>query len=448
MDLMPSSAAHPTGGDDGALERETMKRVTWRLLPLLMICYFAAYLDRVNVGFASLTMNQALGFTNAVFAFGSGIFFVGYFLFEIPSNLLLEKVGARLWIARILITWGIISGLTAFVWSAWSFYGARFLLGLAEAGFYPGIILYLTWWFPSHYRSRIIGIFMTAIPISVVTGSLVSSQILSVGGLLGLQSWQWLFILEAAPTVVLGFVVMFYLTDRPEQAHWLEPHQREWLSARLDAERAQREAIRHYKLGETLRNSRVWLLTAVYFGQNMTGYGLAFFLPQIVKKFGNSMGVTGLISALPFAFAAVAMVLWGRHSDRTGERNKHAAFACFVNFAGLAACLVLNDPLWMMVALILSQMGQSSIAPTFWTLPTAMLSGTAAAGGIAMINAVGNLGGFLGPYLMGVIQERTGNFALGLLAISMGALVATVILLSLGHDRRLERIPAERVAAE
>lgn len=448
MDLMPSSAARPTGGDDGALERETMKRVTWRLLPLLMICYFAAYLDRVNVGFASLTMNQALGFTNAVFAFGSGIFFVGYFLFEIPSNLLLEKVGARLWIARIPITWGLISGLTAFVWSAWSFYGVRFLLGLAEAGFYPGIILYLTWWFPSHYRSRIIGIFMTAIPISVVTGSLVSGQILGFAGWLGLQSWQWLFILEAAPTVVLGFVVMFYLTDRPEQAHWLEPHQREWLSARLDAERAQREAIRHYKLGETLRNSRVWLLTAVYFGQNMTGYGLAFFLPQIVKKFGNSMGVTGLISALPFAFAAVAMVLWGRHSDRTGERNKHAAFACFVNFAGLAACLVLNDPLWMMVALILSQMGQSSIAPTFWTLPTAMLSGTAAAGGIAMINAVGNLGGFLGPYLMGVIQERTGNFALGLLAISMGALVATVILLALGHDRRLERIPVERVAAE
>jgi len=448
MDLMPSSAARPTGGDDGALERETMKRVTWRLLPLLMICYFAAYLDRVNVGFASLTMNQALGFTNAVFAFGSGIFFVGYFLFEIPSNLLLEKVGARLWIARILITWGLISGLTAFVWSAWSFYGVRFLLGLAEAGFYPGIILYLTWWFPSHYRSRIIGIFMTAIPISVVTGSLVSGQILGFAGWLGLQSWQWLFILEAAPTVVLGFVVMFYLTDRPEQAHWLEPHQREWLSARLDAERAQREAIRHYKLGETLRNSRVWLLTAVYFGQNMTGYGLAFFLPQIVKKFGNSMGVTGVISALPFAFAAVAMVLWGRHSDRTGERNKHAAFACFVNFAGLAACLVLDQPLWMMVALILSQMGQSSIAPTFWTLPTAMLSGTAAAGGIAMINAVGNLGGFLGPYLMGVIQERTGNFALGLLAISMGALVATVILLALGHDRRLERIPAERVAAE
>ncbi len=208
MDLMPSSAARPTGGDDGALERETMKRVTWRLLPLLMICYFAAYLDRVNVGFASLTMNQALGFTNAVFAFGSGIFFVGYFLFEIPSNLLLEKVGARLWIARILITWGLISGLTAFVWSAWSFYGVRFLLGLAEAGFYPGIILYLTWWFPSHYRSRIIGIFMTAIPISVVTGSLVSGQILGFAGWLGLQSWQWLFILEAAPTVVLGFVVM------------------------------------------------------------------------------------------------------------------------------------------------------------------------------------------------------------------------------------------------
>jgi ACS family tartrate transporter-like MFS transporter len=447
MAASPGLAASSSQTASDALERETMAHVTRRLLPLLMCCYFAAYLDRVNVSFAALTMNKALGLSAAAFGIGSGIFFVGYFLFEIPSNLLLEKVGARRWIARILITWGIISGLTAGVWGAWSFYGVRFLLGVAEAGFYPGIILYLTWWFPAQYRSRIIGIFMTAIPMSIVTGSIVSSQILSLDGWLGVQGWQWLFVLEAVPTVILGFAVMFYLTDAPAQAHWLRPDQRAWLTARLDAERAQREQIRHYRLGETMRNGRVWLLTLVYFGQNVSGYGFALFLPQIVKRFGVSIAQTGLISAIPYVFAGVAMVLWGLHSDRTGERNKHAAAACFLTFAGLAVCVFVDNPILMMVALVLAQMGQASIAPTFWTLPTAMLSGTAAAGGIAMINAVGNLGGFLGPYLMGVIRDASGSFTLGLLAIAMGALVSGIVLLVLGHDRRLESVPGERLPA-
>lgn len=435
------------------LERETMRRVARRLIPLLMVSYFAAYLDRVNVGFAALTMNKALGFSAAVFGIGSGIFFLGYFLAEIPSNLILSKVGARKWIARILLTWGVISGLTAFITGAWSFFGIRFLLGLAEAGFYPGIILYLTWWFPSSYRSRIIGIFMTAIPISIVTGSLISSQILRLGAWGGLDGWQWLFILEAVPAVVLGFVVMFYLTDSPEQAHWLRPEQRDWLIGRLAAERAQREAIHHYTLGETLKNPRIWLLTLVYFGQNVTGYGLVIFLPQIVNRFGVGVGMNGLISALPFAAGAVAMVLWGLHSDRTGERPLHAAAACFLNFAGLAVCIFLEDPTWMMIAIIVSQMGQSAIAPTFWALPTAMLSGAAAAGGIALINAVGNLGGFLGPYMMGAIRDATGSFTIGLLSIAVGTLVSSIVLVAIGHDRRLEEVPdaagdRNRVAAQ
>ena len=439
-----SSAAHSSNGGTGAIdpiEKETMRRVTRRLVPLLMVSYFAAYLDRVNVGFAALTMNKALGFSAAVFGIGSGIFFLGYFLFEIPSNLILSKVGARKWIARILLTWGVISAGTAFVTGTWSFLGIRFLLGLAEAGFYPGIILYLTWWFPSAYRSRIIGIFMTAIPISIVTGSLVSGQILRLGAWGGLQEWQWLFILEAVPAIILGVVVMFYLTDGPEQAHWLRPDQRQWLIGRLAAERSQKEAIRQYSFAETMRNSRVWLLTLVYFGQNVTGYGLVLFLPQIVKRFGVGVGMNGLISALPFAAAAVAMVLWGLHSDRTGERNLHAAAACFLNFAGLAVCVLLHSPVLLMIAIILAQMGQSAIAPPFWTLPTAMLSGTAAAGGIALINAVGNLGGFLGPYMMGSIRDATGSFSIGLLAIAMGALVSSIVLLVLGHDRRLEAVP-------
>lgn len=437
------SAASPLQPAASQIEKETMRRVARRLLPLLMLCYFAAYLDRVNVGFAALTMNKSLGFSAAIFGIGSGIFFLGYFLFEVPSNLILSKVGARKWIARILITWGLVSATTAFVTGTWSFLSVRFVLGLAEAGFYPGIILYLTWWFPASYRSRIIGIFMTAIPISIVTGSLISSQILRLGAWGGMQDWQWLFILEAVPAIILGVVVLFYLTDSPEQAHWLSPEQRDWLIRRLAAERSQKEAIHNYSLTETMRNPRVWLLTLVYFGQNMTGYGLVLFLPQIVSRFGVSVGLNGLISALPFAAAAIAMVIWGLHSDRTGERHMHAAAACFLNFAGLAVCVFLQDPILMMMAIILAQMGQSSIAPPFWALPTAMLSGTAAAGGIAMINAVGNLGGFLGPFMMGSIRDSTGSFSIGLLSIATGALVASVVLLTIGHDQRLEQVPDE-----
>jgi MFS transporter, ACS family, tartrate transporter len=418
-----------------AIESATMRRVSRRLIPLLMAGYFAAYLDRVNVGFAALTMNKALGLSAEIFGIGSGIFFLGYFLFEIPSNLIMEKVGARRWIARILITWGIISGITAFASGTWSFLGIRFLLGLAEAGFYPGIILYLTWWFPASYRSRIIGIFMTAIPISIVTGSLVSGQVLRIGDWGGLESWQWLFILEAVPAIVLGIVTWFWLTDTPADAKWLEPAQREWLAKRLANERSAKEARRTYSFAETMRNPRVWLLTLVYFGQNMTGYGVVIFLPQIVSRFGVGVGVNGVISALPFAAGAVAMVWWGIRADRANEYRYHTAAACFLNFVFLAVCVFLHNPILMMVAIIISQMAQAAIAPTFWALPTAMLTGTAAAGGIALINAVGNLGGFAGPFMMGSIKDATGSFTIGLLSIAMGTLVATVILLTMGSEK-------------
>ena len=428
------------------IERATMRHVVRRLIPLLMICYFIGYLDRVNVSFAGISMSRDLSFSSAVFGFGSGIFFIGYFIFEIPSNLIMERVGARRWIARILITWGIISGLTAAVQGEPSFYGIRFLLGLAEAGFYPGIILYITWWFPTYYRSRIIGLFMTAIPFSVIFGSIISGALLEMHGLLGLAGWQWLFIIEAVPAVILGFVVMFYLTDLPAGAHWLLPEQRRWLSDRLASERAHRELMHRYALGEALSNGRVWALTLVYFGQNVAGYGLVIFLPQIIKRFGVGDVETGFINAIPFVFGAIAMVLWGLHSDRTGERNLHCAAACFLSFAGLAACVFINNPFVLMVAIVLSQMGQSAIAPTFWTLPTAMLSGTAAAGGIALINAVGNLGGFVGPYAMGLVRDATGSFTMGLLTIAGGTLISGIVLLLLGHDRRLELIPAEHPA--
>src|SRR5580658_5168466 len=321
-----------------AIERETMARVARRLLPMLIACYFIAYLDRVNIGFAGLTMNKDLGFSSAVFGFGGGIFFLGYFLFEVPSNVILEKVGARTWIARILVTWGITSGCTALTVGEYSFFSIRFLLGLAEAGFFPGIILYLTWWFPSFYRSRIVAIFMAAIPVSNILGSLVSGVLLSLHGMWGLTGWQWLFIIEAAPAVVLGVAFYLYMTDRPEHADWLEPAQRDWLIARLAAERAQREAIRHYSLGEALRDKRVLLLSLVYFGGTYSGYGIVLFQPQIVHKLAEGYGMTGVINAIPYVFAVVAMLLWGRHSDRTGERAGHTAIGYSVGAIGLIAC--------------------------------------------------------------------------------------------------------------
>jgi ACS family tartrate transporter-like MFS transporter len=436
--------ANPEPVAEAALGRATMARVTRRLIPMLMLCYFVAYLDRVNIGFAGLTMNKDLGFSSAVFGFGGGIFFLGYFLFEVPSNVILEKVGARTWIARILVSWGIISGLTALSVGPYSFFTIRFVLGLAEAGFFPGIILYLTWWFPSFYRSRMTAVFMAAIPISNILGSLVSGVLLNMHGLWGLAGWQWLFILEAAPAVVLGIVFYFYMTDRPEHADWLEPEERDWLIARLAAERAQREAIRHYSLGQALRDRRVLLLSLVYFGGSYASYGIVLFQPQIVRKLAEGFGTIGMINAIPYVFGACAMIAWGRHSDHTGERTGHTAIAYSLAAVGLTACALMTDPFMTMAMLVLASIGQSSTGPCFWSLPTAMLSGTAAAGGIALINALGNLGGFFGPYIFGLVRDASGNFTLGLIAIAIGPAMSAIVVLCLGHDRRLEHIPTRQ----
>jgi MFS transporter, ACS family, tartrate transporter len=317
----------------------------------------------------------------------------------------------RVWIARILLTWGAISALTAFVWNEWSLYVIRFLLGIAEAGYYPGIILYLTWWFPAAHRSRMIALFMTAIPVAVITGSWASGFILGMDGIWGLAGWQWLFVIEAMPAIILGIVVYLYLTDRPEQAHWLNEPQRTWLSGRLAAERAQRERIRHFALGETLRNPRVWALTLVYFGQNVTGYGFVLFLPQIVKQFGLTDVQTGFVAALPFIGALVGILLGARASDRTGARDKLCGASLLISAALLICCLAVQaSPVATMAGLVLFQVAASGIAPTFWPLPTAMLTGSAAAGGIALINSVGNLCGFLGPICHGASAGRVREF--------------------------------------
>lgn len=431
------------------LETRTIARVTTRLVPFLIVCYFVAYLDRVNVGFAALTMNKDLSLTQQAYGIGAGIFFLSYFLFEVPSNLLLERFGARKWIARIMFSWGILSGLMAFIPQIASasgqstttvFYLIRILLGIAEAGFFPGIIFYLTLWFPAAYRGRIIGYFMAAIPLSSVIGSPISGQLLNLDGTAGLSGWQWLFIVEAVPALILSVVVFFYLTDRPADAKWLQADERTWLSRRLDDEYKARVAVKHFSVLEALGNTRVLLLSFVYFGAVAANYSLGFFLPQIVRDFGLSFGWTGVVAAIPYVVGTLGMVYWGRHSDRTGERREHVALAALVAGLGIAASTVIDDPVGKMIAFSIAGAGVFAVLPVFWTLPTAFLSGTAAAGGIAIINSIGNLSGFAGPFVMGRMKDATGSYAVGLLAVAATVFLAMLIALSLPHDARLEQV--------
>jgi ACS family tartrate transporter-like MFS transporter len=423
------------------LEHRTIAKVTARLVPFLIVCFFVAYLDRVNVSFAALTMNKDLGLSASAFGFGAGIFFLAYFLFEVPSNLFLERVGARRWIARIMFTWGVVSGGMAFIGGETGFYALRVLLGIAEAGFFPGIIFFLTLWFPAVYRARIVGYFMAAIPLSTVIGAPVSGLLLGLDGFMNMKGWQWLFTLEAAPALILSVIVFFFLTDRPADATWLEPEERAWLVARLDQERRQREMVRRYSVTQALLDPKVLALSLVYFGAVATNYGLSFFLPQIVKAFGVSNFQAGLVSALPYVVGLVSIVLWGRRSDRKRERRFHLAFPLFVASAGIAISTALNDPTMKMAALSVAGFGIFGCLPVFWTFPAAFLSGAAAAGGIALINSIGNLAGFAGPYAMGRIKDVTGSYTGGLLSLSAVGFIAMTIVLALHSDHSPERVP-------
>jgi ACS family tartrate transporter-like MFS transporter len=428
--------------DIKSVERETIRKVAWRLMPLLMLGYFCAFLDRSNIGMAAPTMLPALHFSNAVFGFGAGVFFLGYFLAEIPSNLILNRVGARRWIARILISWGIISGLTAFVWNDWSFYGIRFLLGLVEAGFYPGVVLYMTWWFPSAYRTRMVALFQSASVISLIIGPPIGSLLLHLNGLFGLAGWQWLYIIEALPSIIMCVVIWRLLTDRPKDAAWLKPEQRAWLIERIDAERAEREAVRKFSLSDAFCNPKVWLISIAYVGTNGVSYGVAFFLPLMVRGLGTSPGMIGLVTAVPYLVALFAMNYWGWHSDKTGERKWHAAGACFLCAAGLVACTFIGagHPVITMAALTFAIMGQQSVSGPFWALPSALLTGTAAAGGFAMINAIGGLGGWFCPWLFGAVKDATGSFNTALFCLALAPAISAVCLLLAGHDRRTSQI--------
>ncbi len=432
------------------LERRTIRRVTLRLVPFLVLCYFVAYLDRVNVGFAKLTMSGDIGLSDSAFGFGAGIFFVAYFVFEVPSNLFLERFGARKWIARIMLTWGIVSGATAFVTGPYSFYAIRVLLGFAEAGFFPGIIFFLTLWFPARERARIVGLFMAAIPLSTVIGGPISGKLLDLDGMLGLHGWQWLYIVEAVPALLLSGVVYLYLTDKPGDAHWLAADERAWLTQRLQQERQAKEQAGHFSVMQAVTNPRVLAVALIYFGANATNYGLSFFLPTIVKGFGGLSNLQiGLITALPYVAGVIGMIWWGRRSDARRERKGHAAFALLVAAAGIGASTLFADPVLKMSCLTVAGFGIFACLPIIWTLPTAFLSGAAAAGGIATVNALGNLAGFFGPYAMGYMKDWTGSFDSGLWMLSAAGLVGMAVVLGLPHDGRLEDAPAAgRVPAE
>ncbi|KMO44591.1 membrane protein [Methylobacterium tarhaniae] len=422
---------------DASLETATMRRVSWRLVPFICLLYFIAFIDRVNIGFAALTMNKDLGFSPAVFGFGAGVFFFGYFLFEVPSNIILDKVGARLWIARVMITWGLVSGAFAFVEGETSFYALRFLLGAAEAGFFPGIILYLSYWFPARYRAGVVSLFMAAAPISVVLGSPLSSALLGMEGILGLHGWQWMFLIEAAPAVILGVVVLFYMTDRPEKAQWLREDQRAWLVAEMNAERSARQTAARHGILAGLADLRVLALALVYFGTSAGLYTLGIWAPQIIKGFGLSTMAVGFLNGVPPTLAVVAMILWARHSDRTGERTWHVVIACLVASLGLLLAGGAASAVAVVAALSLVNVGISAAKPPLWAMPTMFLSGPAAAVGIATINSIGNLGGFVGPWAIGWIKDRTGSFAGGLIFVAgLLALSAVVTLIVARAGRR------------
>src|SRR5262249_51068822 len=403
-----------------------------------ILAYFFSYLDRVNLGFSALTMNEELKFTPLIFSWGAGIFFIGYFIFEVPSNLALEKFGASRWIARIMVTWGVISALMALVTGEWSFYILRFLLGVAEAGFFPGIILYLTYWYPAEYRARFLAAFSVAVPMWTVIGAPISGLLLGLDGVMGLKGWQWLFILEGIPSVLLGIVTWFYLTDRPEKANWLSVEQKTWLKTRLDSELAAKQAVEHLSLAEALTSPKVLALSAIYFGFVASLYGMQFWLPQIVKAFGLTNAQTGFVTAIPYAFGTLAMILWARHSDATRERVFHVGAPLLLTALALGVSSYITDPTMTMVVLTVAAIGVFCTFAVFWTLPTAWLSGTAAAGAIALINSIGNLAGFGGPYLIGWVKESTGSPSTGLLVLAILPLLGGLLVFLGDHGSKAE----------
>lgn len=419
-------------GED--FEAATYRKVMWRLMPFLFLCYVLAYVDRVNVGFAKLQMQQALRMSDSVYGLGAGIFFIGYFFFEVPSNMILQRVGARFWIGPIMIVWGVVSAGTMLVRSATSFYAVRFLLGIVESGFFPGVILYLTFWFTKKHRARMVAAFMSAIPVSGIVAGPISGWILArMNGVGHLSAWQWLFLMEGIPSLIAGAITLYFLTDNPAQAHWLNGREKSMVLVRLQEEEHSKRGAgqARHRFTDAFRSPQVWLLCLVYFGITAGNYGIGFWLPQVIKEtITNSPLAIGWLSIIPYTGAVIAMLTVGNHSDVKGERRWHFALCATLGAAAFAASSVHGIPGGIgLAALTLATMGILSTHALFWALPTAILSGSAAAAGIAWINSVGNLAGYVSPFLVGTIRDRTHSMTLALLALSAAALASALISL-------------------
>lgn len=417
-----------------ALGERTVNKVFQRLMPFLGLLYIVSFLDRVNVGYAALSMNKALAFSNAVYGLGAGIFFIGYFIMEIPGNLIMAKVGARLWIARILITWGIISGLTAWVSTPTEFYIVRFFLGVAEASFFPGIIYYLSTWFRLKDVAKAVALFMMSLPICNIVAAPLSTYLLGTTWL-GWAGWQWLFILEALPAIVLGFITPFYLTNKPSDAKWLTDEERSWLVNALASEQTVKVQRKKYSVLQAFADRDVIILSAIYFTWVCGFYGITMFLPILVKALSTAISIqmVGFLVMIPYIFGFFAMYFIGRHSDKTGERRWHTILGMVTTAIGLAGSVLLADisVFVSMAFFTIAVMGVYGSFGPFWAIPSSFLSATAAAGAIAMINSIGNLGGFVGPYVMGFIRDATGSFTGGIMFLAACLLSAAVLMMTL-----------------
>lgn len=413
---------------DRSLERSTMRKVYLRLLPFAVLSYVLAYIDRINVSFAALTMRDDIGMSAGTYGFAVGLFYWGYFIFEVPSNLILEKVGARIWIARIMITWGILAGATAFATGSTSFAAVRFLLGVAEAGFFPGLVLYFTYWFPSWHHARIVSSFLVGLPFAVAVGAPVSTGLLGLDGLFGLKGWQVMYLAEAVPTIFIGVATYFVLTDRPEQAKFLSEAERNWLVNTIAAERRATEAGGTLTLWQSMYNPKVLLLSLNYIGIVTASLGLLIFIPQIIKSLGNFSNMTvGWLTMIPYICGGIAMVVWGRISDRMNERRWNLFIACVLSTIGLGLAGWTMGTWWALVGMSIATIGFYGSKGPFFAMPPMFLSGTALAAGFAWINSIGNLGGFFGPWYVGVMRDMTGSFSGGLYGLALLGLIASIV---------------------